>query len=344
MNLLWSSRSSFGVSTPPGLTISWHVTLTANKSNKLSHISPRCVDKIHVSWINSFYGSSPSLVFWLPSVGLLFPNPSLFSPSLNWFTLPPSPLWVLAFPFSDSLPASLSLSLSSEHRFFKLTLFALDDVFCRPRPSEYPWMSVNWCCITTSPISRVHRGKPKQPTGWFSPSEEVSPSVCQNLINPRTPQWRFYRLWTDPIAPSLLLPKSNRGSSYIAPLPQWTWTTVLQPFQKPSRLILCRLALCGWAAKADDSFVCFGAKPDKGFLDLKSCRIRKWEGDAKESWRRDPAERQLTGDPYEGGWRWTGERQLALDSREASSRELAWNHGQGQSTPDTGAERRGSMG
>ena len=43
------------------------------------------------------------------------------------------------------------------------------------------------------------------------------------------------------------------------------------------------VALCGWAAKADDSFVCFGAKPDKGFLDLKSRRIRKWEGDAKES-------------------------------------------------------------
>ena len=43
------------------------------------------------------------------------------------------------------------------------------------------------------------------------------------------------------------------------------------------------VALCGWAAKADDSFVCFGAKPDKGLLDLKSRRIRKWEGDAKES-------------------------------------------------------------
>ena len=43
------------------------------------------------------------------------------------------------------------------------------------------------------------------------------------------------------------------------------------------------VALCGWAAEADDSFVCFGAKPDKGFLDLKSRRIRKWEGDAKES-------------------------------------------------------------
>ena len=36
------------------------------------------------------------------------------------------------------------------------------------------------------------------------------------------------------------------------------------------------VALCGWAAKADDSFVCFGAKPDKGFLDMKSRRIRKW--------------------------------------------------------------------
>ena len=31
-----------------------------------------------------------------------------------------------------------------------------------------------------------------------------------------------------------------------------------------------------WVARqADDSFVCFGAKPDKGFLDLKSRRIRK---------------------------------------------------------------------
>ena len=47
------------------------------------------------------------------------------------------------------------------------------------------------------------------------------------------------------------------------------------------------VALCGWAAKADDSFVCFGAKPDKGFLDMKSRRIRKWEGDANKSWRLD---------------------------------------------------------
>ncbi len=29
------------------------------------------------------------------------------------------------------------------------------------------------------------------------------------------------------------------------------------------------VALYGWPAKADDSFVCFGAKPDKGFLDIK---------------------------------------------------------------------------
>ena len=41
-------------------------------------------------------------------------------------------------------------------------------------------------------------------------------------------------------------------------------------------LIKILVALCGWPAKVDDSFVCFGAKPDKGFLDLKSRRIRKW--------------------------------------------------------------------
>ena len=43
-------------------------------------------------------------------------------------------------------------------------------------------------------------------------------------------------------------------------------------------------------------------------------------------------ERELTGDPDESSWR--------LDSREASSRELAWNHGQGQSTPDSGDSSR----
>ena len=113
------------------------------------------------------------------------------------------------------------------------------------------------------------------------------------------------------------------------------------------------VALCGWAAKADDSIVCFGAKPDKGFLDMKSRRMRKWEGDAREAVDGRPGRGQLVLDSrralttrpgreavgagqQRGSWR--------LDSREASSRELAWNHGQGQSTPDTGAERRGSMG
>ena len=43
--------------------------------------------------------------------------------------------------------------------------------------------------------------------------------------------------------------------------------------------------------------VCFGAKPDKGFLDLKSRRTRKWYGEANESWRRDPRERQLVAGP-----------------------------------------------
>ena len=77
------------------------------------------------------------------------------------------------------------------------------------------------------------------------------------------------------------------------------------------------------ARQADDSFVCFGAKPDKGFLDLKSRRIRKWQGDTKESWLGKGAERQLA----------TGQQ------RGESAEVWAWNHGQGQLTPDTGAVR-----
>ena len=50
--------------------------------------------------------------------------------------------------------------------------------------------------------------------------------------------------------------------------------------------------------------VCFGAKPDKGFLDLKSRRTRKWYGEANESWRRDPGEAVGGWSPGEavGGW------------------------------------------
>ena len=87
------------------------------------------------------------------------------------------------------------------------------------------------------------------------------------------------------------------------------------------------VALCGWAAKADDSFVCFGAKPDNGFLDLKSRRIRKWEVDAKESWRRDPDE---------SSWRWTAE------SRAAESWRGTTDRGSQHRTPETVAEKIGS--
>ena len=41
---------------------------------------------------------------------------------------------------------------------------------------------------------------------------------------------------------------------------------------------------------------------------MKSRHIRKWEGDAREA---------VDGGPGRGSWRWTAERQLALDSREA---------------------------
>ena len=57
------------------------------------------------------------------------------------------------------------------------------------------------------------------------------------------------------------------------------------------------VALCGWAAKADDSIVCFGSKPDKGFLDMKSRRIRKWEGDAREAVDGGPGRGELTTRP-----------------------------------------------
>ena len=67
------------------------------------------------------------------------------------------------------------------------------------------------------------------------------------------------------------------------------------------------VALYGWAAKADDSLVCFGAKPDKGFLDMKSRCIWKWEGDANESWL-DKGARGVDGGPGRGSWRWTAER------------------------------------
>ena len=92
-----------------------------------------------------------------------------------------------------------------------------------------------------------------------------------------------------------------------------------------SLFFCCCVVLCGWAAKADDSFVCFGAKPDKGFLDMKFRRIRKWEGDANESWLDTKELRgSWRGTRKRGSWRWTGswrrdpgERQLALNSREA---------------------------
>ena len=48
---------------------------------------------------------------------------------------------------------------------------------------------------------------------------------------------------------------------------------VLETWEYPHSSV----ALYGFPAKMkDDSVVCFGAKPDKGFLDLKSRRIRKW--------------------------------------------------------------------
>ena len=82
-----------------------------------------------------------------------------------------------------------------------------------------------------------------------------------------------------------------------------------------------------WVARqADDSFVCFGAKPDKGFLDLKSRRSGSGKGTRKESWLEKGAERQL----------------VMGQQRGESAEELAWNHGQMRSTPETVVKKIGS--
>ena len=52
-----------------------------------------------------------------------------------------------------------------------------------------------------------------------------------------------------------------------------------------------------------------------------------------------------------GGWRaeravsgWRAERAVAAGQEGGEQQKLAWKNGQGQSRPDTEAERRGSMG
>ena len=108
--------------------------------------------------------------------------------------------------------------------------------------------------------------------------------------------------------------------------------------------IFTPVALCGWAAKADDSIVCFGAKPDKGFLDMKSRRIRKWEGDAREAVDGVPDE-ELTTRPSRGSWRWTQagvddatqQRQLAAGQQRGEQQRLAWIHG---GAVNTGLQRQ----
>ena len=48
--------------------------------------------------------------------------------------------------------------------------------------------------------------------------------------------------------------------------------------------------------------VCFGAKPDKGFLDLKSRRTRKWYGEANESWWLEPRRESWWLEPRRESW------------------------------------------
>ena len=105
------------------------------------------------------------------------------------------------------------------------------------------------------------------------------------------------------------------------------------------------VALCGWAAKADDSFVCFGAKPDKGFLDMKSRRIRKWEGDANESWLEKEL-RAVGAGQQRGSWRGTRTRAVGAEQQRGSWRGTrtravsVWTAESWRGTMDRGSQHR----
>ena len=76
-------------------------------------------------------------------------------------------------------------------------------------------------------------------------------------------------------------------------------------------------------------------------------RGREWELAGLRSWEAvdgGPGREQLALDSREELATGPEGEQLALDSREASSRELAWNHGQGQSTLDSGDSRGDKIG
>ena len=97
--------------------------------------------------------------------------------------------------------------------------------------------------------------------------------------------------------------------------------------------------------------VCFGAKPDKGFLDkkispypevVKGTRTRVDDATQREAvggW--SPAERQLVAGAQQRG-SWCLEERRAVAAGQERGEQRGWRGStEGQSTPDTGTERRG---
>ena len=103
------------------------------------------------------------------------------------------------------------------------------------------------------------------------------------------------------------------------------------------------VALCGWAAKADDSIVCFGANQTKDSWTWNLAVSGSGKG---------TRERQLTGDPDEAVGGWTAERQLAAGQQRGKQQRVGgwtaerqaaegWRGTtEGQSTPDSRDSRR----
>ena len=96
--------------------------------------------------------------------------------------------------------------------------------------------------------------------------------------------------------------------------------------------------------------VCFGAKPDKGFLDKKISPYPEVVRGRERELTTRPRERQLVAGPRRESW-WLDRREGSCGRRPRRAVETGQERGEqqrgwrgsteGQATPDTGTERRG---
>ena len=192
-----SQLLSCRIITPPGQSISWHVTLAATDpknwavSFRGGLTSPTSFGPLH-PWglaFSSRFSSSFLCAFDLPVLhGSLLTLPILLPPQVS------SESWPCL-----SIVLSQCLTLSSECAIASSILHCVPR-FISLRTSSSMNISANRAWITL-PFLGVHRGKPRQPTFYFPPTDpprsllpsvwiSLSPEQLQNLFN----HWRSDRL------------------------------------------------------------------------------------------------------------------------------------------------------